>query len=135
MFNTAQVSLFDRSFLHTCMSLNQVELTLKNNAPKSRTPVSMYKFDILWTVKWKIMKTFHVQIFFVFSITERIRKGSDLPKKKWGSPSSQQKYLHKKLTQRSSALYFVEFRLGARAWNTWHGSTCLMNSVHTRDAQ
>ena len=31
------------------------------------------------------MKTFHVQIFFVFSITERIRKGSDLPKKKWGS--------------------------------------------------
>ena len=32
-------------------------------------------------------------IFFLFlSIMERIRKGSDLPKKKWGSPSIQQKY-------------------------------------------
>ena len=40
---------------------------------------------------------------------ERVRKGSDLPKKKWGSPSFQQKYSHTKLTQRPSALYFVEF--------------------------
>ena len=37
---------------------------------------------------------------------ERVRKGSDLPKKKWGSLSIQQKYSHTKLTQRSSALYF-----------------------------
>ena len=54
---------------------------------------------------------------------ERIRKGSDLPKKKWGSPSIQQKYSQIKLPQRSSALYFVEFWLGARAWNSWRG-TC-----------
>ena len=46
---------------------------------------------------------------------ERITKESDLPKKKWGSPMIQQKYLQIKLPQRSSALYFVEFRLGARA--------------------
>ena len=37
---------------------------------------------------------------------ERIRKGSHLPKKKWGSPIIQQKYSHTKLTQRSPALYF-----------------------------
>ena len=42
---------------------------------------------------------------------ERIRKVSDLPKKKWGSPSIQQKYSQIKLRQRSSALYFVEFDL------------------------
>ena len=53
---------------------------------------------------------------------ERIREGSDLPKKKWESPSIQQKYSHTKLTQRSSALYFVEFRLDARAWNRWRGT-------------
>ena len=40
---------------------------------------------------------------------ERIRKESDLPKKNWESPSIQQKYSHTKLTQSSSALYFVEF--------------------------
>ena len=33
---------------------------------------------------------------------ERIRKGSDLPKKKWRSPSIQQKYSQIKLLQRSS---------------------------------
>ena len=48
MFNTAHIGLFDRSLLH--MSLNQVELALKNAAPKSRTPVSMYKFDLMWIV-------------------------------------------------------------------------------------
>ena len=47
---------------------------------------------------------------------ERIRKGSDLLKKKWGSPSIHQKYSNTKLMQRSSALHFVEFRLGAHAW-------------------
>ena len=40
MFNTAYISLFDRFLLH--MSLNQVELALKNATSKSRTPVSMY---------------------------------------------------------------------------------------------
>ena len=38
MFNTAYISLFDRFLLH--MSLNQVELALKNATSKSRTPVS-----------------------------------------------------------------------------------------------
>ena len=68
------------------------------------------------------------------SVMERIRKGSDLPEKKWGSPSIQQKYSHIKLTQRSSALYFVEFRLDARALEIDDvARTCLMNC--TRDAQ
>ena len=66
---------------------------------------------------------------------ERIRKGSDLPKKKWGSPSIQQKYSQIKLPQKSSALYFFEFWLGARAWNTWRGTRHVMYSVRTRDAQ
>ena len=43
MFNTTYISLFDRFLLH--MSLNQVELALKNATSKSRTPVSMYQFD------------------------------------------------------------------------------------------
>ena len=52
---------------------------------------------------------------------ERIRKGSDLPKKKRGSPSIQQKYWHTKLTPRSSALCFVEFSTQcARLKMTWH---------------
>ena len=42
-------------------------------------------------------------------------------KKKWGSPSIQQKYSHTKLTQRSSALYFVEISTWcARLKMTWH---------------
>ena len=43
MFNTEYIGLFDRSLLH--MSLNQVELALKDTTFKSRTPVSMYQFD------------------------------------------------------------------------------------------
>ena len=43
MFNTAYIGVFDRSLLH--MSLNQVELALKNATSMSRTPVSMYQFD------------------------------------------------------------------------------------------
>ena len=42
VFNT-YIGLFDRSLLH--MSLNQVELALKNATSKSHTPVSMYQFD------------------------------------------------------------------------------------------
>ena len=51
VFNTAYIGLFDRSLLHK--ALNQVELALKNAAPKSRTPVSMYKFDLMWIVNEK----------------------------------------------------------------------------------
>ena len=39
----AYIGLFDRSLLH--MSLNQLELALKNVTSKSRTLVSMYQFD------------------------------------------------------------------------------------------
>ena len=61
--------------------------------------------------------------FFLFlSIMERIRKEVICRKKKWGLPRIQQKYSYTKLTQRSSGLYFVEFRLGARAWNRWRGT-------------
>ena len=57
------------------------------------------------------LRTYMYSFFCFFSITERIRKGSDLLKEKWGSLSIQQKYSHTKLTQRSSALYYmyVEF--------------------------
>ena len=52
---------------------------------------------------------------------ERIRKESDLPKKKWWSSNIQQKYSHTKLTQSSWALYFVEFSTRcARLKMTWH---------------
>ena len=45
VFNTAFVGLFNRSLLH--MSLNQVEIEKKNAAPKSCTPVSMNKFELM----------------------------------------------------------------------------------------
>ena len=73
--------------------------------------------------------------FLFLGIMGRIRKGSDLLKKKRGSLSIQQKYSHTKLTQRSSALYFVEFRLGASLEIDDVARTCLMNYVRTRDAQ
>ena len=64
VFNTAYIGLFDKSLLH--MSLNQVELALKNVTSKSRTPVSIYQFDPILNSIWQIiLKTFHVQIFFV----------------------------------------------------------------------
>ena len=43
VYNTAYICLFDRSLLP--MSLNQVELALKQAISKSCTPVSMYQFD------------------------------------------------------------------------------------------
>ena len=43
LLNTAYIGLFDRSLLR--MSLNQLELALKNTTSKSHTPVSMYQFD------------------------------------------------------------------------------------------
>ena len=119
MFNTAYIGLFDRSLLH--LSSNQVELALKNATSKSRTPVSMYQFDPIGLVLLEIIKTSHAQIFLLFSIMERIRKGSDLPKKNWGSPGIQQKYWHIKLTPRSPALCFVEFSTQCvRLKMTWH---------------
>ena len=119
VFNTAYIGLFVRSLLR--MSLNQLELALKNTAFKSRTPVSMYQFDPLFNSIWEIIKTSHTQIFLFFSMMKRVRKGSDLPKKKWGSPSIQQKYSHTKLTQRSSTLCFVEFsNRCARLKMMWH---------------
>ena len=119
MFNNAYIGLFDRSLLH--MSSNQLELALKNKTSKSRIPVSMYQFDPFLIVYEKLLKLPTHRFFLFFSIIIRIRKGSDLPKKNWGSPSIQQKYSHTKLTQRSSALYFVEFSTQcARLKMTWH---------------
>ena len=67
MFNRACIDLIDRSFLH--MSLNQVELALKDTTSKSRKPVFIY------------FPRTDFSLFF-FSIMERIIKGSDLPKLK-----------------------------------------------------
>ena len=89
VFNTAYIGLFDRPLLP--MSLIQVELALKQAVFKSRTPLSMYQFDPIWIVyEWLKLPT--DRFFLFFSIMGRIRKGSDLPRKKWGSPSIQQKY-------------------------------------------
>ena len=96
MFSTAYTGLFDRSLLH--MSLNQLELALKNTTSKSSTSVSVYQFDPFLIVYEKLLKLPTHRLFLFFSMMERVRKGSDLPKKKWGSPSFQQKYLHTKLT-------------------------------------
>ena len=72
---------------------------------------------------WEIIKTSHAQIFFLFfSIMERVRKGSDLPKKKWGSPSVQQIMF----CWVFDSVCALENDV-ARAWP--------MNSVCTRDAQ
>ena len=72
--------LLDRSLLH--MSLNQVELALKNATSKSNTSVSMYQFDPAYlNSMWEIVETF-------FSIMERNRKGSDLRKKRGGHQAS-----------------------------------------------
>ena len=80
MFDTAYIGLFDRSLLH--ISLNQVELALKNAASKSRTPVSMHQFDPIGIACEKKLKLPTYRFFSFFSLMERIRKGSDLPKKK-----------------------------------------------------
>ena len=55
------------------MSLNQVG---------SRKPVSMYQFDPIWIVNEKQLKLPTHRFFLCLSIMKRIRKGSDLPKKK-----------------------------------------------------
>ena len=56
MFNPAYIGLVDRSLLH--MSLNQVELALKNAASKARTPVSMYQTKICTRVILSILQSF-----------------------------------------------------------------------------
>ena len=118
VFNTTFIGLFDRSLLP--MSLIQVELALKQATSKSRTSVSLYvPIRLYLNSIWEINKTSYVQKFFLFfGIMDRIRKGRDLPKKKVGSPSIQQKYSQIKLPQRSSALYFVEFRLSVHSYLT-----------------
>ena len=65
----------------------------------------------------RINKNFpRTDFFSIFSKMERIRKGSDMPEKKWGSPSIQQKYSHTKLTQSHQLYILLDFRLGACAW-------------------
>ena len=132
MFSTAYIGLFDWSLLH--MSLNQLELALKNTTFRSRTAVSMYQFDPFFNSIWEIIKTSHTQIFLFFSMMKRVRKGSDLPKKKWGSPSVQQKYSHTKLTERSSALCFVVFsnRCARLKMTMWENRIPINASVRLR---
>ena len=84
--NKEYIGLFDRSLLH--MSLNQVELALKNAISKSRTPVSMYQFDPIRILYEKKLKLPTYRFFSFFSIMERIRKGSDMPKKSGGHRAS-----------------------------------------------
>ena len=76
MFNTVLIGLFDRSLLP--MSLMYVKLALKQATYKLHTPVSMYQFDPIGIVYEKLPTH---RLFLFFSLMERIRKGSDLPKK------------------------------------------------------
>ena len=58
----------------------------------------------------RINKNFpRTDFFSIFSKMERIRKGSDMPEKKWGSPNIQQKIFAHQANTKSSALYFVGF--------------------------
>ena len=104
MFNTAYIGLFDRSLLP--MSLIQVESALKQATSKSRTPVSMYQFDPIGIVYEKKLKLPTHRFFLFFSIMERIRKGSDLPKKKWGHRASN-KNIGKPSYRKSHQLYIL----------------------------
>ena len=75
--------------------------------------------------KWgrKVYSTTWPDLFFLFfSIMGRIRKGSDLPEKKVGVTEHPTKiFAQQVLTQRSSAIYFVEFStLCARLKMTWY---------------
>ena len=70
----AYIGLLDRSLLHTGMSLNQLELALKNTTFKSRTPVSMYQFDPFFNSVREIIKTSHTQIFLFFWYDEKSQK-------------------------------------------------------------
>ena len=116
------------------MSSNQVELALKNATSKSRTPVSMYQFDPIWIVLWEIIKTSHGQIFLFFSIMERIRKGSDLPKKKVGFTEHPTKILAHQVNAKVSSIVCWVFD-SVRALENDVARACLMNSVRSRDAQ
>ena len=68
-----------------------------------------------------ILRTFapknfpHTDFFLCFSMMKRVRKGSDLPKQKWGSPSIQQKYSHTKLRKGHPLYVLLSVRIGARA--------------------
>ena len=66
------------------MSLNLLELALKKTTSRSRTPVSMYQFDPFLIVYDKLLKLPTHRFFWFFSTMERVKKGSDLPKKKVG---------------------------------------------------
>ena len=55
-------------------------------------------------------------------------------KKSGGHRASNKNIRRSSYRQRSSAPYFAEFPLSARAWNTWRGTRHVMYSVRTRDA-
>ena len=74
------IGLFDRSLLHVIKSgrISQKQNATSKSYTSIHVPIRPYVNST-----WEIIKTSQVEIFF-FSIMERIRKGSDLPKKKWG---------------------------------------------------
>ena len=64
---------------------------------------------------------------------ERIRKGSDLPKKELGSPSIHQKYSQIKLPHMSSALCWVSTRCARLKYMTWHACRAKLEHYGIRD--
>ena len=85
-----------------------------------------------WLKNTEIIKTSHAQIFLFFSIMERIRKGSDLPKKVGVTKHPTKIFAHQVNAKVVSSI-FVEFSTRLKLHDV--ACACPINSVRTRDAQ
>ena len=69
------------------------------------------------SVNGEIFETFHVQIFLFFVKMDKIRKGSDLRKEKWGSSSIQEGKIAAKFSKRLSIRTVTSFRdISEKTW-------------------
>ena len=100
-------------YAYICRSIGQPS---KNAVPKSHTPEQIRPY--VNSIMRNGLKLPTCRFFLFFGIMERIRTGSDLPKKKWGSPSIQQQYSHTKLIQGSSTLLGLKITAGQRTMSS-----------------
>ena len=118
------------------MPFLQVELALNKAISKSRMPV-FNNVTIRPNVnsKREIIKTSHAQNFLFFVIMERIRKGSDLPKKKVGVTLHPKKIFSHQVNAAAFSTTFVKCFSRCTCLMYDVARTCLMNSVCSRNAQ
>ena len=129
MFNTAYIGLFDRSLLH--MSLNQLELALKNTTFKSRTPLSMYQFDPFFNSIWEIIKTFYTQIFFCFLVWWTESEKEVICRKKVGVTEHPTKIFTHQVNAKVICSMFCWVFESVRALENYVARAWPMNSVRT----